>query len=192
MLDQFVRQHPQNANALHLFGLVCERIGHTDLAITTIGEAISLLESAYEESEDSQIERQFAIAHTNIGRLRLSLGDYETALESYGTVTGLLAEATDDSSIVLLTQAYLGSGIAHYKAGAVQEAVESFEQALATAARNTQLRGHAVVLLSQALWALNTEDGREAAKAQLLQRYVVIYSIERTSPDCRPLITISR
>jgi superkiller protein 3 len=173
VLDRFVRRNPRNAGALHLFGLVCERIGHKDLAITNIGEAISLLESDYEESEDPQIERHFAIAHTNIGRLRLSLGDYEAALESFGTVTGLLAEVKDNTAVVLLTQSYLGSGIAHHKSGALQEAVESFEQALSAAASNTQLRGHAVVLLSQALWALGTEEGREAAKAQLLQRCVI-------------------
>ncbi|EKM54043.1 uncharacterized protein PHACADRAFT_145635 [Phanerochaete carnosa HHB-10118-sp] len=172
VLDRFCRRQPRDANALHLFGLVCERIGHTELAIRAIGDAIALLEAAYEESEDPQIEQQFAIAHTNVGRLRLSMGDYEAALESYATVTGLLAEAKGGVATVLLTQSHLGSGIANYKSGAVQEAVESFESALAGAGDSAQLRGHAAVLLSQALWALGTNDGREAANTQLLQRCV--------------------
>lgn len=169
VLDRFCRRQPQDANALHLFGLICERVGQTELAIRVIGDAIAFLEAAYEESEDPQIEQQFAMAHTNMGRLRLSLGDYEAALDSFATVTGLLAEAKGDVATVLLTQSHLGSGIANFKTGAVQEAVESFESALAAAGDSAQLRGHAVVLLSQALWALGTDEGREAAKTQLLQ-----------------------
>lgn len=172
VLDRFCRRQPQNANALHLFGLICERIGHAEPAICAIGNAITLLEAAYEESEDPEIEQQFAMAHTNMGRLRLSSGDYEAALESYATVTGLLAEAKSDVAAVLLTQSHLGSGIANYKTGAIQQAVESFESALRAAGDNAQLRGHAVVLLAQALWALDTGDGREAAKTHLLQRCV--------------------
>ncbi|GJE96722.1 TPR-like protein [Phanerochaete sordida] len=169
VLDRFCRRQPEDANALHLFGLICERVGHSELAIRAIGDAIALLEAAYEESEDPQIEQQFAIAHTNMGRLRLSLGDYEAALESFATVTGLLAEAENSVATVLLTQSHLGSGIANYKAGAMQEAVESLESATAAVGDSAQLRGHAVVLLSQALWALGTDEGREAAKTQLLQ-----------------------
>lgn len=172
MLNRFCRRNPHNAHALHLFGLVCERIGHTELAVVQVNQAISLLEAAYEESEDPQIERQFAIAHTNMGRLRLSLGDYEGAKESFNTVTGLLGEAPGEGTTLLLTQSYLGSGLANYKLGAAQDAVESFELALTAAEGNVQLRGQAVVLLSQTLWALNEKDGRETVKAQLLQRYV--------------------
>ena len=138
-----------------------------------ISETIALLEAAYEESEDQRIEGQFAIAHTNMGRLRLSMGDYEGARESFTTVTGLLAESQSETTPLLLTQAYLGAGLAHFKLGAAEDAVESFEAALGAAADNVHLRGQAVVLLSQALWALNGEDGRETVKAQLLQRYSV-------------------
>lgn len=169
VLDRLCRRQPHDAHALHLFGLVCERIGHTELAVARISETIALLEAAYEESEDQQIEGQFAIAHTNMGRLRLSMGDYEGAKESFATVTDLLADSQSKTTPLLVTQAYLGSGLAHYKLGAAEEAVESFELAISAAADDVHLRGQAVVLLSQALWALNEEDGRETVKAQLLQ-----------------------
>lgn len=174
VLDRFCRRYPRNAHALHLFGLVCERIGHTELAVAQLSEVISLLETAYEENEDPEIERQFAIAHTNMGRLRLSLADYEGARESFATVTGLLAETQSEAAALLLTQSYLGLGLVDYKLGAAQQAVESFELALSAAEGNVQFRGQAVVLLSQALWAMNEKDGRETVKAQLLQRYAAI------------------
>jgi len=34
------------------------------------------------------------------------------------------------------------------------------------------MRGHVTVLLAQTLWATDTEEGREAAKSQLLDWYV--------------------
>lgn len=177
VLDRYCKRQPHDANALHLFGLVCERIGHTELAVEKISEAITLLEAAYEENEDPEIEHQFAVAHTNMGRLRLSEGDYEGALESFGTVTGLLGESKSAATTLLLTQSHLGSGLAHHKLGAAQEAVDAFQQALGAAENDVHLRGHAVVLLSQALWSLNEEEGRETTKAQLLQRCVVSTSV---------------
>lgn len=170
VLDRFVRSCPQDPSALHLFGLVCERIGHTELAISVISQAITLLEAVYEETEDVTVERQFTLAHANLGRVRLSVGEYDAAIASFETVTGLLAESTDETAIVPVVQAHLGAGLANFKLGAVQEAVQSFEAALEQAADNSQLRGHAVVLLAQALWALDTPEAREAAKTQLLQR----------------------
>ncbi|EEB95507.1 hypothetical protein MPER_05512, partial [Moniliophthora perniciosa FA553] len=83
VLDRYCKTRPNDAAALHLFGLVCERINKPDLAVKWIQKAISILEAAYEESEDSEIERQFTIAHCNVGRLKLSLGDLDGALESF-------------------------------------------------------------------------------------------------------------
>ncbi|CCM00695.1 uncharacterized protein FIBRA_02734 [Fibroporia radiculosa] len=170
VLDRFCRERPQDASALHLFGLVCERIGHVELGVEMITRAITLLEAAYEDSEDPTIERRFTIAHTNVARLRISLGDYDGALESYQAVMGLLPEEPDDrTSRILLTQAQFGSGLANFKLGQLAEALSLFEAAMGTAADDQVMRGHVVILLAQALWAMGTEEGRESAKAQLLQ-----------------------
>jgi len=75
-----------------MFGLVCERIGHTELAIERTDHAITVLEAAYEETEDPIIERQFIIVNTTVARLRLAVRDYEGALSSFQTALGLLPE----------------------------------------------------------------------------------------------------
>ncbi|KAI0674837.1 TPR-like protein [Trametes maxima] len=170
VLDRYCKQRPQDASALHLFGLVCERIGHVSVGIDLLGRAITLLEAAYEETEDTAIERQFTIAHTNAARLRLSAADFEGALESYQVATGLLPEQPEDAEgRVLLAQCQFGSGLANFKLGQLAEALGLFEASMVTAADHPVIRGHVVVLLAQTLWAIGTDEAKESAKTQLLQ-----------------------
>ncbi|OJT10137.1 Superkiller protein 3 [Trametes pubescens] len=172
VLDRFCKQRPHDASALHLFGLACERVGHIDLGIDLIDRAITVLEAAYEESEDAAIERQFTVAHTNVARLRLSAGDFAGALESYQVATGLLPDEPGEDgadTTVLLAQCQFGAGLAHFKLGELPEALALFEAAMATAAEQPTVRGHVVVLLAQTLWAIGTDEAKETAKTQLLQ-----------------------
>ena len=176
VLDRYCKQCPRDASALHLFALVCERVGHVELGIEMISRAIVVLEAAYEETEDPVIERQFTTAHANLARLRLSVGDYEGALESYQVALGLLPDElegdnTEPNTRALLAQCQFGSGLAHFKLGQLSEALPLLEAAMVTAGDNTIIRGHVVVLLAQTLWAIGTDDAKESAKTQLLERY---------------------
>ncbi|KAH9978973.1 TPR-like protein [Lactifluus volemus] len=165
-LDRYLKQRPDDASALHLFALVCERIGHVELAIERTEHAINVLEAAYEETEDPLIERQFTIANTTVARLRFAVRDYEGAIGSFQSALGLLADEGQDR--VLKTQCLFGSGLASFKLGALDAAIENFEAALVVAGNDLYMRGHVTVLLAQTLWTTYTEEGREAAKSQLL------------------------
>ncbi|KZT68315.1 TPR-like protein [Daedalea quercina L-15889] len=170
VLDRFCRSRPDDASAQHLFGLICERIGHVELGIEVLGRAMSLLEAAYEESEDPVIEKCFAIAHTNMARLRLSIMEYDGVLTSTGVVIGLLPEDPEDQPTrILLAQAQFLSGLAHFKLGQLPEALGFLEAGMSVAADDPTMRGHIVVLLGQTLWAIGSDEGRESAKNQLLQ-----------------------
>lgn len=168
-LDRYLKQRPDDASALHLFALICERIGHVELAIERTDHAIGVLEAAYEETEDPNIERQFTIANTTAARLRLAVRDYEGALGSFQSALGLLPEEGEDRA--LKAQCLFGSGLASFKLGALDAAIENFEAALLAAGDDLHMRGHVTVLLAQTLWATGAEEGREAAKAQLLDWY---------------------
>ena len=104
-----------------------------------------------------------------MARLRLAVRDYENALSSFQTALGLLPEEGEDK--VLRSQCLFGSGLASFKLGALDEALESFEAAVFAAGDDLHMRGHVTVLLAQTLWAIGTEKGREAAKTQLLDWY---------------------
>lgn len=169
VLDRFCKQRPKDVSALHLFALVCERIGHYELAIQLIERSISILEAAYEETEDPVIERRFTISNTNLARLRLATHDYDRALESFETAVGLLGDDDTEESSILRTQAQFGSGLAHFKLGLLQDAMASFQIALDSAGDNIVIKGHVTLLLAQTLWAIDTEETRESAKSQLLE-----------------------
>ena len=131
-----------------------------------------MLEAAYEETEDPTIERQFTIANTTVARLRLAVRDYEGALGSFESALGLLPKEDGREDRALKSQCLFGSGLANFKLGALDKAIENFEAALVAAGNDLHMRGHVTVLLAQTLWATDTEEGREAAKSQLLDWYV--------------------
>ncbi|KAJ6593707.1 TPR-like protein [Mycena capillaripes] len=169
VLDRYCRGRPNDACALHLFALVCESLGQTEFAVELIGRAIALLEAEYEENEDSTVERHFTIANSNLARLRLSLKDYEGAIESFESALGLLAEdAKGDEINAMRAQAQFGMGLANFKLGDLEAALGLFEAALETAGENLVVRGHVTVLLAQTMWAIGTDEFKETAKAQLL------------------------
>lgn len=181
VLSRYCKQRPADASALHLYALVCERLGHLLRAVELLSQTITILETAYEESEDPIIERQFMICHVNMARVKLATGDYEGAMEGYQTATGLLPDPEaegqgEDANVkqtaVLRTQCQFGMGLASFKMDQVPEAIEFFETALTSAGDDAKMRGHVVVMLSQVLWSLGTEEGREGAKAQLLESCV--------------------
>lgn len=158
-------------SALHLLGLVCERLGHEDLGVELVSQAISLLEVAYEETEDAEIEKRYAIANANLGRLRMATKGYGEALDAFETAFGLLpADDNDIEMINLRAMCQFGSGLAHFHLGDNIEATRpSFDSALEIAGDNLLLHGQVTVLLSQTLWAVGSEDHKESAKSHLLQ-----------------------
>ncbi|KAJ7124904.1 superkiller protein 3 [Mycena epipterygia] len=169
VLDRYCRGRPDDACALHLFGLVCESLGQSEFAVELIGRAITILEAEYEETEDSTVEKHFTIANSNMARLRLSLKDYEGAIESFESALGLLAEdAKESTAHTMRAQAQFGMGLANFKLGDLDAALSLFEAAFETAGDNPVVRGHVTVLLAQTMWAIGTEDFKETAKAQLL------------------------
>jgi superkiller protein 3 len=179
VLDRYCKEKPEDASTLHLFGLVCERVGHYELAVQLVERTIAILEAAYEESEDPAIERQFSISNTNLARLRLATGAYEGALESFESALGLLGDDDTQASDILRTQCYFGSGLAHFKLGALEDAMISFETALESAQENSVIKGHVTVLLAQTLWAIHTDEARESAKSHLLQWFVHLCLVDR-------------
>jgi superkiller protein 3 len=138
-----------------------------------ISRAIEILETAYEETEDASIERQFMIAHANAGRMHLTSGSYNLAIASFDSVLGLLGEDEnndDDATLrTLRVQTLFGLGLSHFHLGDLTAALSDFESALESTGEDSTMRGHVAVLLAQTMWSIGTEEFRETAKAHLLQ-----------------------
>jgi superkiller protein 3 len=168
-MDRYCQNCPDDANALHLFALICERIGQSELGIDLIRRSIAILEAAYEDTEDTAIERQFIIANSNLARLLLSHGEFGAALETFESVTGLLGDIVDEpGAAILRTQAQFGSALAMFNMGDLEASLGLFRDALDNSTEG-RIREQVTVMLARALWAIGSEDACENAKAQLLE-----------------------
>lgn len=169
VLDRYSKQRPDDASGLHLFGLVCERLGHIDLGVELVQRAIAILEGIYEETEDPVVERQFMIDNSSLARLKLSVHDYDGAIESFESALGLLPEEPASAEdIILRAQCQFGSGLAQFKLDNLEEALSLFEAAQESAGDNSSVRGQVTVVLAQTMWAIGTDEFKESAKSQLL------------------------
>lgn len=173
-LERYCKQRPNDAAALHLFALVCERLDLTSRALDLLSRTIVLLEHTYEETEDARTEEQFAVANDTLGRLRLASGDFAGAVEAFGSALSLLS--VDDGARrtkTLRAHAQFGSGLAQYRLGELEGALGMFESALGELpAEMGEVRGHVTVLLAQTLWALGGDEAHETARGQLLEWWV--------------------
>ncbi|KAF8070280.1 TPR-like protein [Lyophyllum atratum] len=168
VLDRYCGRRPDDATGLHLFALVCEGLGHLDTAASLVTRTISILEAAYEVSEDPAVERQFTVANSNLARIRLALKDFEGAAQSFESALGLLPEDEEPETKLLRAQALFGLGLASFMQGNLEMALANLEAALESAGEDKALRGQVTVLLAQTMWAIQTDEFRESSKAQLL------------------------
>lgn len=170
-LDRYCKQRPNDAAALHLFALICERLDLIPLSLDLVSQSIVLLERSYEETEDARTEEQFATANGTLGRLRLASGDFPGAVEAFTIALSLLP--ADDEALRIKTlraHAQFGSGLANFRLGELESALGMFESALEELpSEMVNVRGHVTVLLAQTLWALGSDEARETARGQLLE-----------------------
>ncbi|KAF6760007.1 superkiller protein 3 SKI3 [Ephemerocybe angulata] len=168
LLNRYCARQPDDATGLHLFALVCERLGHKDFARDLVNRGMRILERIYEEKEDPVVERQFMIANATLGRLLLSTNEPEDSMITYETVLGLLQDG-DEVKGVLETQAKLGIAMGQATLRDMQEAVLSLQYAQGIAPENEALRAQCSILLAQALWSTRDPEYCELAKEELLK-----------------------
>ncbi|KAF9562772.1 TPR-like protein [Agrocybe pediades] len=171
VLDRYCRSQPQEVSGLHLFALVCERIGHYERAVELVERAIGILETAYEETEDPEVEKKYTIANVTLGRLKLCQREYDESITFFESALGLLAEKErEDSDVkVLQVQSHFLLGLAHFYRGNLEEALGMLENGLEYAQDDVVLRGQIIIVLSQTLWAIGSDEAKETAKTRLLE-----------------------
>ena len=135
--------------------------------------AIKQLEATYEETEDPVVERRYAVANANLGRLRLASGDLEGAIDTFETAFGILSpDDHSEEGVSLRALCQLGSAIAFFHMGNLEDAVARFEAAQGIAKDHAVIRGQVTLLLAKALWEIGSDEFKESAKEQLLDWYV--------------------
>jgi superkiller protein 3 len=174
-LERCLQRRFNDTSALHLASLISERLGLATRAVTFARRSASLLEAAYERTEDPKTARQYAITQSTLGRISLVEGDFVGCISAFDTVLSLVEAPEDESSdtqaTILRAQSHLGSGLGHLLSGDVEAAVTIFEAALSEIPFDMKsMRSHITVLLSQTMWMLGTEESREMSQTLLLEK----------------------
>lgn len=173
LLNRYCARRPDDAAGLHLFALVCERLGHKDFAKDLVNRGMRILERIYEEKEEPEVERQFMIANATLARLLLATGEPEDSMITFETVLGLLQEG-DSLRGVLETQAKLGIAMGQAMLRDLQEAILSLQYAQGISPESEDLRAQCSILLAQTLWSTKNAEYCELAKEELLKLCVLL------------------
>lgn len=184
-MSAYISHSPSDVDALHLSALLCERLGQMDLAFDRISKAASLLEERYEATESAEVARQYAVAESNLGRIRLASGDYEGAATAFEAAIGLLdgdEEPNQDSSedevdgkldaILILAakmQSQLGLSLSHHFTGQPDLALSTLREALSTASASSSSSAQLdlTLQLAKLLFATQGDSAVEEVKELL-------------------------
>ncbi|SNX81782.1 related to antiviral protein SKI3 [Melanopsichium pennsylvanicum] len=172
-----------DVDALHLSGLLCERLGQMKLAIERIGEATRLLEERYETTEDAMVARQYAFAESNLRRIKLAMGDVDGSTGALEAAIGLMdgeetadadgdGEKVDEKADSLLLreakiQTLLSLALSSHFVGQDDEALAIIQQAISNVNPRSAAQLDLTLHLAKLLWAIDGESGMEAVKEQL-------------------------
>lgn len=143
-LTRYLSHRPSDVAGLHLHALILEQVGDLAAAGESLEKAAGVLEELYEVDESPDVEGQFVIAQTNLGRVRLAGEDYEGALAAFEAALSLLdiegesaapsssggGALNNAQSILLYSECKLGTALAHFALGESNAAEEVLEGAL--------------------------------------------------------------
>ncbi|PWN37617.1 uncharacterized protein FA14DRAFT_159580 [Meira miltonrushii] len=192
-LSLYLSRRSNDVSALHLSALFAERLGELELATERIDAAASILEYQYEREESTEKAQLFAICMSNLGRIHLSCGRFDKAMESMEMCLGLLEGSTNDAdkqktalhaSKADLERARLNAhctiGLAHFGKGDASAAIASLEQSLedleginASAGDDTSIEVQSgketiSILIARILWSQNKQEEAEAILMDIL------------------------
>jgi tetratricopeptide (TPR) repeat protein len=169
MIDKFLRKYGNSPNALHLKALFSEKLGLGALAVEAVTLCSTILEEAYEVSEDSEIAWRYCLAEATLGRLKLNLEHYNESIGAFEMISNLLPEPQDEVSRKTSIQASLGLGISFARQGSMSRALEAIEKVFTLAGYVGFFQDTANIIKAQVAWHFGNLD---LAKFQLLNRSV--------------------
>ena len=148
--------------------------------MTSLAQAVQLLEAEYELSESEEVERRYVIANASLGRARLAARQYEASITALDAALALLSDASggqDDQATELKAQCLLVKGLDAYFLEDLEGSLQCFEDATAaldgrtdSTGRLQTLRNQCTLLLAGVLYGLGGDDQRAEAERQLLEK----------------------
>jgi len=174
-LGRYCDDQPYDTSALLLHALILEKLGLFTPAIARVRQAVKVLESRYESAESAEVEKEYAVALVNLGRLQLAEGENAAAAATLTDCVGLCSDRTDDEGLAILVQCHLVTALSLSNRNQTAEALECFQKSLdmadklSVASKRDVCKERISVLLARTLWHTGSADAREAAKTNLLE-----------------------
>ncbi|VEU22029.1 DEKNAAC103019 [Brettanomyces naardenensis] len=167
-LLNYLKFYPNDQLALQLVASLIERIHTFEEGVKISEQLCDILESKYEESEDTQTLISFAEAKCQLARLQLGSKQYSSAIESAGLASSLLADnedlITEETQKCLLSSLAV-TGLALYFQAEYDDSLEQFNKILEVFPDSKRV----VVLVSQVLYAFDEAETKQAAVEELFK-----------------------
>lgn len=160
-LHHYMTQHPHDETILHLSALLAEQMGGGALAAQRIERASALLETEYEATESASSALRYGLANLNLGRIHLTHGAADVAIEALEVAQTLLDEDTDGGEHVAAARLWCAVMMAHaqFMAGnhdvgmdSLQEVVQILPASDLPPAVTSTVHACAAVLLARMRW----------------------------------------
>lgn len=169
-LRQLTIESPFVNGRRHLLGLIQERLGDFDLAITNLEASAASAEADFERSEALASMRHFATAKADLARVCLANEDFPSAYEHAEAALDLTSDVQssdldEDQRPKLRLSAQLTAGLARYFTDALDESIAMFREALSESSDSPDV----VCLLAQLLWAKGGKQEKDVARDQLFE-----------------------
>ncbi|KAJ3091854.1 Superkiller protein 3 [Quaeritorhiza haematococci] len=163
-LQKYLELYPRDVSAANLLGVIFERQGRYDDAIMTYRRSMDVLtQNPIDTMPNPQTTDHLVMLSENCARCLLASGKFTECIEMYKRRLEL-RETWDD------VWTPMGLGLAYYFAKQLEQSFSWFEKALHTSAEKSSAhQNHVVLLLSQVMFALGTEQHMSLCKEQLLQ-----------------------
>ncbi|KAK9450965.1 uncharacterized protein V1518DRAFT_167002 [Limtongia smithiae] len=161
-LEKFLQLEPEYVPAMQYQALVLEQQGDYAYGIEKLTVACDKLEQMYEESESIEALKDFVAAKTQLARLHLAKGDFDTSIEDSRTVIDLTEN--EDGLQKSRLSAYITAGLAYFQKKDFYNALNMFSIACTETERDADV----VVLFAQVLYALGGTN-REQAQDELFK-----------------------
>ena len=169
-LEQYFKKNPNNPYAIQCALIALERLHNFSKAKTLCQRLMDILEKNFEVSQDETELFHFAVIKSQLARIQLGLGEYDSAIENASLSDGILADyqggdVQNSKSFPALLSNHVCLGLANFFQGDFDTTLTHFQELLELSKESRCL----VALLSKVLYDVGSEEAKSIASQELME-----------------------
>ena len=163
-LQKFLVLQPDSDLALGILSCLLEKENNLEEAIRYIEKRCEFLEKKYDEDEKQEDLIGFAQAKSQLSRVYLATGDYNSTIEQANIAIDLATTNPEDFRLSkCILSSTLAAGLGYYFLRDFDKSIDYFRQALEVSNEDQDV----IVLLAQVLWAHGGQNEKEVGLEEL-------------------------